>query len=401
MTALQHGAQIPLPAVGNEFAMFAKNSAEYFIVENRQKSGRDAALPDEGLTVWHVDVNGNNSNEQMTPSKHYELSLEQADGRFDLERSSSNLGDPTDLYGQANKRFADSTTPNSKWWDGTASNLDIFDIGAPGSVVSFKARLFQGGSQTVKGDSAPGLAIPDRRTSGITDTITLGQDATIAGVKVTLDISHTYRGDLRVTLLTPWGDGVVLHQRHQGGRADDIKRTIDESDVQDLATLHGHGTRGDWRLWVQDLARFDTGTLNRWALEFAATGGAQGPIVLEESPGTHIPDNDPTGIQRSLSTAAAGNVGSVEVSVDVTHTWIGDIQIALRSADGTAVVLHDEAGGSADDVVKTYTAATTPALAGLAGEGISGDWQLRVSDHAGADFGKLNSWRVVIHRAAP
>ena len=53
--------------------------------------------------------------------------------------------------------------------------------------------------------SSPGSSIPDRHPGGVTDTIALGPNATINGVKVTLDIAHTYRGDLRVTLLAPWG----------------------------------------------------------------------------------------------------------------------------------------------------------------------------------------------------
>lgn len=402
VTPIQHNQPIALPAGENDFAMFAKDSGEYFIVENRAKSGRDVSLPDEGLAIWHVDEEGSNNHEQMTPGRHYELSLEQADGDFGLETSPYHYGDSTDLYGQANKRFADSTTPNSRWWDGTASNLDIFEIAEPGATVSFKAKLFQddGGSQPVHGESTPDLSIPDNRADGVTDTIVLDQDATIAGVQVTLDISHTYRGDLRVTLLTPWGDAIVLHQRRQGGSADDIQRTFDESDVQALATLHGHSTKGDWRLLIQDLAPADVGTLNRWALEFAAVAQPHGPVVLEEAPGTHIPDNDPEGIQRSLSTNAPGNVGSVEVSVDITHTWIGDLQIGVRSPAGTDVILHDETGGSVDDVVKTYTATTTPALGSLAGQSISGDWQLRVSDRVGQDIGKLNTWRVVVHPAS-
>ena len=167
--------------------------------------------------------------------------------------------------------------------------------------------------------------------------------------------------------------------------------------MQALATLHGHSTQGAWRLLVQDLASFDVGTLNRWALKFAAVAQPQGPVVLEEAPGTHIPDNDSVGIQRSLITDAPGNVGSVEVSVDITHTWIADLQIIVQSPAETDVILHDETGGSADDVVKTYTATTTPLLGSLAGQSIHGNWQLRVSDQAGQDVGKLNTWCLVIH----
>lgn len=401
VTAIQHNQQNDLTSGQNDFAMFAKNTGEYFIIENRRKSGRDASLPDEGLAIWHVDEDGDNSNEQMTPSQHYELSLKQANGNFRLERSRHHYGDATDLYGQANTRFADSTSPGSKWWDGTASHLDIFEVTTPGDLVQFRTKLFEDsvGAQTIQGQSAPGRNIPDNTAVGVTDTITIAQDAVIASVKVTLDITHTYRGDLRVTLLAPWGEEIRLHERNQGGSADHIKQTFSESDLQALATLHGHSTKGDWRLSVQDLAPADVGTLNRWALEFTTGGQPQGQVVLAEALGTHIPDNNPAGIQRNLSTNATGNVGSVEVSVDITHTYIADLRISLRSPGGTEVILHDNTGGSADNVVKTYTTATTAALGNLAGQPIAGTWRLSVSDTAGQDVGKLNTWRVVIHRA--
>ncbi|MBP6778082.1 MAG: M6 family metalloprotease domain-containing protein, partial [Piscinibacter sp.] len=86
---LEHGKTITLEAGANHFALLAKNDDEYFIIENRSKSGRDAALPDGGLAIWHVDEQGNNSNEAMTSASHYELSLEQADGLFQMERSRS------------------------------------------------------------------------------------------------------------------------------------------------------------------------------------------------------------------------------------------------------------------------------------------------------------------------
>ncbi|HXV80433.1 MAG TPA: M6 family metalloprotease domain-containing protein [Candidatus Binatia bacterium] len=401
VTAIQHNQQIDLASGQNDFAIFAKNNGEYFIVENRRKNGRDASLPDEGLAIWHVDEDGDNSNEQMTPSQHYELSLKQADGNFHLERSPHHYGDATDLYGEANTRFADSTSPNSKWWDGMMSNLDIFEISAPGEVVRFRTRLFEdgGGQQTIRRESAPSRAIPDNTAGGVTDTLTIDQDAVIASVKATLDITHNYRGDLRVTLQAPWGDEIRLHERNQGAGADNIKETFDESNLQALATLHGHNARGEWRLWVQDLAAADVGTLNRWALEFTTAGQSQAQVVLEEAPGTHIPDNNPAGIRRNLTTAATGNIGSVEVSIDISHTYVGDLRISLRSPAGTEVILHDQTGGSADNLIKTYTNATTAALGNLAGQPINGTWRLNVSDRAGQDIGKLNQWRLVISRA--
>jgi M6 family metalloprotease-like protein len=396
VTAIQHNQQIELAADQNDFALFAKNNTEYFIVENRRRSGRDAALPDEGLAIWHVDENGSNNNEQRTPAMHYELSLEQADGLFQLETTRDYSGDGTDLYGPANTRFADSTTPNSKWWDGTASNLDLFQIGAPGTTIVFGTKLMEdGGAQTIGGMSAPSFSIPDNNGTGVTDKISIAQDGLIASAKVTLDITHTYIGDLRVTLLTPWGDAIRLHDR-TGSNADNIQRSYDEAMLPALATLRSRRTQGDWRLQVQDLAAADAGRLNRWALEFTISS-APSQVVLEEAPGTQIPDNTPAGISRSLSTNTPGNVGSVEVRIDINHTWIGDLRVSLRSPAGTEVVLYDQAGGSADNLAQTYTAATTPGLALLTGQPLSGPWQLNVSDRAAQDVGKLDKWRLVIN----
>ncbi len=396
--AIQHNEDIDLVSGTNDFALYAKDSGEYFIIENRQKIARDSSLPHAGLTLWHVDENGSNNNEQMTPTHHYELSLEQADGNFRLERSRNHFGDSTDLYGAANSRFADSTTPSSKWWDGSASNLDIFEISESGPTMRFRTKLLDDGDghSPIVGQSSPGLDIPDNIGVGISDTITIDQDVVIAGVKVMLDITHTYRGDLRVTLITPWGEEIRLHDRNQGGSADHIQGTLDESDLQALATLHGHSAQGDWRLVVQDLAPADVGVLNSWGFEFTTSEQPRGKVVLEESPGTHIPDNDSVGIQRTLSTDAQGQVANVEVSVNITHTYIGDLRVSLLSPSGTEVPLRSQAGGSADNVIETYTPATTPTLGTLAGQSINGTWRLKVSDSVGQDVGKLNNWQVVI-----
>ena len=132
------GITASLSAANNDFYVYAKNGTEYFIIENRQKTGRDTFLPDPGLAIWHVDEqkNGNNE-EQMTPSQHYECSLEQADNRFDLERR-ANAGDSEDMFGSPNNtQFSDSTSPNSKWWDASNSGLNITQISAPGPTMTF------------------------------------------------------------------------------------------------------------------------------------------------------------------------------------------------------------------------------------------------------------------------
>lgn len=138
VTSVTPGITATLPATNNEFYVYAKNATEYFIIENRQKTGRDAFLPDAGLAIWHVDEqkHGNNE-EQMTPSQHYECSLEQADNRFDLEKD-VNAGDVTDLFRALYKtEFSDSTSPSSKWWDSSDSGLKMTQISGSGATMTF------------------------------------------------------------------------------------------------------------------------------------------------------------------------------------------------------------------------------------------------------------------------
>lgn len=156
ITSIASGATASVSATNNDFYIYSKSATEYFIVENRQKQGRDTSLPDGGLTIWHIDETASNNNEQMTAAQHYECSLEQADNRFDMENK-SNAGDGEDLFGNPyNTRFADDTSPNSNWWDGSSSGLVISEISAPGPIMTFKTADF---AVVAEFDNAPVLAL--------------------------------------------------------------------------------------------------------------------------------------------------------------------------------------------------------------------------------------------------
>jgi subtilisin-like proprotein convertase family protein len=234
----------------------------------------------------------------------------------------------------------------------------------------------------------PALAIPDNSPAGVSSTLEFAETAAVAAVKVRVDITHTYVGDLRVTLTAPSGASVLLHDRN-GGSSDNIVRTFDASTTPALTSLAGQTVHGAWTLRVLDLAAVDVGKLNSWQLEITPHAG--NTVVVEESPGLRIPDNTPTGIERTLAVNQAGQVSSIEVSLDVTHSYIGDLSVTLTAPNGATAALHQRAGGSADNIVRTFTAATTPALNLLRGPAM-GAWKLRVADLEAADEGKLNKW---------
>ncbi|MDP4537428.1 S8 family serine peptidase [Alkalimonas collagenimarina] len=103
-----------------------------------------------------------------------------------------------------------------------------------------------------------------------------------------------------------------------------------------------------------------------------------------------IPDNDSSGIESIISVGQDGHVFGVEVGVNITHTWRGDLIVSLTSPEGTEHVLHNRTGGSADDLIESWT------LDSFNGEAMQGDWTLFVSDNAALDTGTLNSWDLTI-----
>ncbi len=110
------------------------------------------------------------------------------------------------------------------------------------------------------------------------------------------------------------------------------------------------------------------------------------------APGTPIVDNDT--VSDVINVAAAGTVSEVEVYVDATHTWRGDMTVTLTAPDGTAVVLHAGTGSSADDLLGWYPTELAPAgdLGALVGAEMYGDWTLSISDGANGDQGTFNEW---------
>ena len=89
-----------------------------------------------------------------------------------------------------------------------------------------------------------------------------------------------------------------------------------------------------------------------------------------------------------------GTSTAITVGVDVSHRWIGDVRLTLVSPNGTEAVLHNRAGGSADDIRTSYHSSSNAALRALVGAEIGGDWTLKAGDYVRGYAGKLNSWSI-------
>lgn len=111
------------------------------------------------------------------------------------------------------------------------------------------------------------VPIKDLQTSKL--ALAVADTSAVKSVKVSVDIEHTYVGDLIVGIQPPASTGVStvnLHNR-QGGSTDNLKKTYDEVNAPGLVALKGKSPQGTWTLIVEDKAKQDTGKLRSFTLE--------------------------------------------------------------------------------------------------------------------------------------
>jgi carboxypeptidase D len=109
-------------------------------------------------------------------------------------------------------------------------------------------------------------AIADRSTA--TSTLPFGTDRQITDVRVLVNITHPYIGDLHVRVVSPAGVPVDLHAR-TGGSSDNIVGWYggDLTPAEPLARLRGGHSAGTWKLQVEDGVPMNTGSINGWSIE--------------------------------------------------------------------------------------------------------------------------------------
>lgn len=103
-----------------------------------------------------------------------------------------------------------------------------------------------------------GVAIPDNDEAGATSTAVVDIEGTVSGLTIEVEITHTYVGDLTVTL-EHGGVSQILHQK--SGGSDDNLAILVGSDK-----FAGTDKKGDWVLTVVDGAAQDTGSIKGFAV---------------------------------------------------------------------------------------------------------------------------------------
>jgi subtilisin-like proprotein convertase family protein len=129
-----------------------------------------------------------------------------------------------------------------------------------------------------------------------------------------------------------------------------------------------------------------------------------------------IPIRDNVSTYDSVQVGTHSNIIKVNFTmVNLIHTYDGDVTFALRSPNGTEVVLSSGNGGSGDNYINTVfnDSATTPIASGTApftgtfiptsplsafnGQDAYGWWRFRVTDGAGGDTGHVGQYCIQIY----
>ncbi|RZB15506.1 protease [Streptomyces sp. F001] len=119
----------------------------------------------------------------------------------------------------------------------------------------------------------------------------------------------------------------------------------------------------------------------------AVAGGTSTGTTFSSSSAVSIPDAGSAVESPITVSGRSGNAPSaLQVAVDITHTYRGDLVIDLVAPDGSTYRLKSSSSSdSADNVNTTYSV-------NASGETANGTWKLRVQDTAAQDTGRLNSW---------
>jgi len=290
----------------------------------------------------------------------------------------------------------DASAPYEASWDSTTTADGVVEIGAQAvdnlgaasAAVSVAVEVANGGGGECVGGTFSAtdvpIAIPDNNAAGITSTVAVAGDGAVGTLALSLNIDHTWRGDLRVVLVSPSGTQAVVHNR-TGGSADDLV-----INALDVAAFAGETAAGNWQLKVSDLAGLDVGSLLSWSMDIVGDcdGGGGGGWSGSATPNLATVDNGSA--CTSLTVTGSGDGSGALLSIAGQHDWRSILRGTLAH-NGTTVDAFPAGTFPSQPGAFSFT---DRAVAGLAGSA-AGEWTLCIVDtDAFGDTGVLNSWSV-------
>ena len=151
--------------------------------------------------------------------------------------------------------------------------------------------------------------------------------------KVTLELEHTYKGDVRIELVTPGGKAIEIF--NQAGSGDnDVRGTFP---IKLPAAETGAGV---WRLVVSDHVARDAGTLARWSLELPGQAGKKAHSFSAADTPLFVPDAPENASDAGVAVMQLGPPKIDVVAARLGRVVASDKHAFLRLELDTAPVLR-------------------------------------------------------------
>ena len=116
-------------------------------------------------------------------------------------------------------------------------------------------------------------------------------------------------------------------------------------------------------------------------------GGGGGTQTYSNTTDYPIADNSTVDSPITVSGRSGNAPSTASISVNIVHTYKGDLKVDLVAPDGSLYNIHNRTGSGTDNVITTVTR-------NLSTEALNGVWKLRVNDNGAGDTGYINSWSV-------
>jgi len=252
-----------------------------------------------------------------------------------------------------------------------------FDDGQPNGVIADAYEAYCATEPVATETDYPIEAqLPFDENTPITSELEISDDFTIerGGLRVPINITHEYRGDVSISLESPAGTSVILKEGGVFDPAEDVTEIypVTASPVESLEAFFAESTRGIWTLDVSDLGVQDVGQLDTWGITVvsnspASEGTASGvssPLVIEGLingetyncrvtpfaegwPGESVnfPPAIPVGVEGNSLTPTFAALAStpdgftVQISnYDVEFTWDVATTAGTASINGTGLI---------------------------------------------------------------
>lgn len=216
---------------------------------------------------------------------------------------------------------------------------------------------------------APNVVIPDNDAAGVSDSISVTQHLDIERVDVTLNVTHSYIGDLSIALESPGGIRSSLLSRTGEGPYSAFGSSQDDIHfVFDTVASWGEDSAGTWTLVVADNAALNSGTLDSWTLTLTGKAASDDDTYIftneySESLATDAARGrlvDATGVD-TLNAAAVTSANTINLTPGATSTINGASLVISAST-----VIEHAIGGDGNDTITGNSAANF--LRGMRGD---------------------------------